>query len=69
MQESASNRYEPFTSKIRKNQGNGKWLVIVSPHNLFKLGVEVNFAELGYQPLFINRTDLISDQCESIDVE
>jgi len=42
-----------------KAEGKGNWCVISTPDNLFKLGIDVNFKELGYQPLFINCDDLI----------
>ena len=38
-----------------KDEGNQKWLVILSPDDLFKLDVEIDFKALNYHPLFINQ--------------
>ena len=40
----------------------GKWIIILtSTDDLFNLDIEIDFAALNFQPLFINRQDLIVD--------
>ena len=46
--------------KKDKNEGKGNWIVVSSPDDLFNLGIDnIDFKALNYQPLFINRSDLI----------
>ena len=44
-----------------KDEGTGNWLTITSPDDLFKHNVDVDFEELNYQPLLINRTNKVYD--------
>ena len=39
----------------------GKWIIVTSPDDLFHLNIEIDFAALNFQLLFINRQDLIAD--------
>jgi len=34
-----------------KDQGTGKWLMVTSIDDLFKLNIDVDFKKLNYQPL------------------
>ena len=51
-----------YNGKIRmkecgKKEGNS--IIVASSEDLFKLNIDINFKLLDYQPLFINRDDLI----------
>ena len=46
--------------KKGKDKGKGNWIVVSSPDDLFNLGIDnIDFNALNYQPLFINRSDLV----------
>ena len=36
------------------NTGMNNWLVVKSPDDLFKLGIDIDFEKLNYKPLLIN---------------
>ena len=46
--------------KCGKEEGN--WIIVASPEDLFKLSNDIDFILFGYQPLFINRDDLIVEE-------
>ena len=49
-------------SDNKKDKGRGDWNAISSPDDLFILGFdEIHFKALNYQPLFINRSDLVAE--------
>ena len=39
----------------------GKWIVVTSPDDLFNSGIKIDFKTHNFQPLFINRKNLIID--------
>ena len=41
-----------------KKEGKGNWIQILSHKDFLKLGIDIDFKELGYQPLFINQSDV-----------
>ena len=54
-----------YNEKIRmkecgKEEGNR--IIVASPEDLFKLNIDIDFKLLDYQPLFINRDDLIVEE-------
>ena len=55
-----------YNSKIRMKEAgkeDGKWIIATSPDDLFNLNmnIEIDFAALHFQSLFINRQNLIVD--------
>ena len=53
-----------YNGKIRMKEAGkeeGKWIRVTSPDVLFNLNIEIYFAALNFQPLFINLQDLIVD--------
>ena len=40
----------------------GNWIIVVSPEDLFKLNINIDFKLFDYQPLFINHDDLIVEE-------
>ena len=51
-----------YNGKIRMKEcgkEEGKWITVASPKDLFKLNIDIDLKLLDYQPLFINRDDLI----------
>ena len=40
----------------------GKWIIVASPGDLFKLNIDIDFKLLDYQPLVKNRDDLIVEE-------
>ena len=54
-----------YNGKIRMKEcgkEEGKWIIVASPENLFKLNIDIDFKLLDYQPLFRNRDDLIVEE-------
>ena len=46
--------------KKSEDEGKGNWIVVSSPDDLLNLSIDnIDFKALNYQPLFINRSDLI----------
>ena len=41
-----------------KKEGKGNKIASSSPDDFFKLGIDIDFKELGYQPLFIIQSDV-----------
>ena len=53
-----------YNGKIRMKEAGKKevkWITITLPDDLFNLNIEIDLATLNFQPLFINRQDLIVD--------
>ena len=53
-----------YNGKIRMKEAgkeDGIWIIVTSPDDLFNLNIVIDFAALNFQPLFINRQDLIVD--------
>ena len=47
-----------YNGKIKMKEAGkkeGKWIIVTSPDDLFNLNIEIDFAALNFQPLFINR--------------
>ena len=53
-----------YNGKIRMKEAGKKevkWITVTLPDDLFNLNIEIDLATLNFQPLFINRQDLIVD--------
>ena len=53
-----------YNGKIRMKETDEeerKCIIVTSPDDLFNLNIKIDFAALNFQPLFINRQDLIVD--------
>ena len=56
--------YHSYNGKIRTKEAGkeeGKWIIVTPPDDLFNLNIEIDFAALNFQPLFMNCQDLIVD--------
>ena len=53
-----------YYGKIRMKEcgKEGNWIIVASPEHLLKLNIDIDFELLDYQPLFINRNDLIVEE-------
>ena len=60
MKKSAKKAGKPL-GENGKDEGIGNWLTITSPDDLFKHNIDVDFEELNYQPLLINRMNKVYD--------
>ena len=38
-----------------KDEGTGNWIVVLSPKDLFRLDINVDFAKLDYKPMLFNK--------------
>lgn len=49
-----------------KDPGIGKWITINSPDDLFKIGIDINFDKLGFQPLLFNNDDYKHHESDNV---